>query len=164
MKMIKETIIVVVMLFSCTLSSAFAGPYISVGLGHSSLNETNANDDIGKALNLGYQFKYLGLEGGYVDFGNTDSSSLSLNTDLSGFEVALTARLRYGRAAVFGKLGLWNWDFETTIADQSETDTLHGMGIDYAFSSKLMLRGEYTEYRAKDSAANLGLVKLMYHW
>ena len=56
------------------------------------------------------------------------------------------------------------YNFENNLSSQSGTDTLHGMGVDYALSSKLLLRGEYTEYGANDSATNLGLLKLVYRW
>ena len=145
-----------------------ADVYVGASLGASSwkIDEDPTvqvdKNDTGYKLFFGVAFApAIALEGGYVDLGKAKfSGSLNGNTvagDLSGSGVFLDL---VGRAAltsdwsVFGKIGAFNGKAKGTVtgigsASDSGTDITYGVGVNYAISKQVSVRGEWERFRFK---------------
>ncbi|VVS95388.1 outer membrane beta-barrel protein [Desulfoluna spongiiphila] len=79
--------------------------------------------DLGYKIFGGLKWGLLGIEGGYVNFGNPDGDTDGRNGDveLDGFDLFGVLTFGLGPVDVFGKLGGFVWD-----ADFSGGDLLHG--------------------------------------
>ena len=129
----------------------------------------------------GYQFnRYLALEGGYFSLGkfgytaNTlPAGSLSgdirvqgLNLDLVGILPLTDKFSAFARAGVihaqardnFSSTGLVN----RAASSPSKRDTSYkvGVGVEYAFTDRLAVRGEVERYRINDAIGNKGDIDL----
>lgn len=121
-------------------------------------------DDFAWKVFGGYNFGLgpidLGVEAGYVDFGNPsqgftiDSVPVDVGADLTGFNFWGVAALDLGLIDVFGKLGAIAWDGEVVAsltdigsigADDSGTDVGYGIGARFNLAG-LSLRGEWERY------------------
>lgn len=155
--------------------NAFVGPGFSV-------NSTTGQDrEVGGKLYGGYRFnRNFALEGGYFDLGRFDytynttpAGSLTgklavrgLNLDLVGI-VPVTDRF-----SAFGRVGAAytqaRTNFSTTGAvpaaagrNEKKTNLKLGLGLDYAFSDRLSVRGEVERYRVKDAVRNRGDIDMV---
>jgi len=152
-------------------------------LGSGFATTTMDKDERGTGAKIfgGYQFnRYLALEGGYFSLGkfgytaNTlPAGSLSgdirvqgLNLDLVGI-VPLTDKFSaFARAGVihaqardnFSSTGLVN----RVASSPSKRDTSYkfGVGVEYAFTDKMAVRGEVERYRINDAVGNKGDIDL----
>jgi OOP family OmpA-OmpF porin len=152
-------------------------------LGSGFATTTMDKDESGTGAKIfgGYQFnRYLALEGGYFSLGkfgytaNTlPAGSLSgdirvqgLNLDVVGI-VPLTDKFSaFARAGVihaqardnFSSTGLVN----RAASSPSKRDTSYkfGVGVEYAFTDRLAVRGEVERYRINDAIGNKGDIDL----
>jgi len=111
-------------------------------------------DDSAYKLFAGYNFGIiplldLAVEGGYVDFGNPSSTLTNgarIEYDLAGWDVQGLAALTFGPFSVFGKAGIFAWDYDVAIDDfkasNSGSDPVYGLGAKMQFGS-LSVRAEY---------------------
>lgn len=79
--------------------------------------------------------RFIGVEGGYRDFGSasTDFGSATWKTSTSGWDVEALGRLTIAIVDIFGKAGVMFWNQDVTIGssspvDDSGTDFLWGLG------------------------------------
>ncbi len=112
-------------------------------------------DDTAIKVFGGYQFDLpvidLGIELGYVDFGEPDIDVLGevLLVDTSGINAWGVASIDVGPIDVFGKLGMIAWDVDASLLDESVSDdgTDIGYGLGAAFNlASLQIRAEYEIY------------------
>jgi OOP family OmpA-OmpF porin len=152
-------------------------------LGSGFATTTMDKDESGTGAKIfgGYQFnRYLALEGGYFSlgkFGYTASTlpagSLSgdirvqgLNLDLVGILPLTDKFSAFARAGVihaqardnFSSTGLVN----RAASSPSKRDTSYkvGVGVEYAFTDRLAVRGEVERYRINDAIGNKGDIDL----
>ncbi len=112
-------------------------------------------DDTAIKIFGGYTFDLpvidLGVEIGYVDFGEPDIDVLGevLLVDTSGVNAWGIASIDVGPIDVFGKLGMIAWEVDASILDESANDdgTDIGYGLGAAFNiASLQVRAEYEIY------------------
>ena len=152
-------------------------------LGSGFATTTMDKDESGTGAKIfgGYQFnRYLALEGGYFSLGkfgytaNTlPAGSLSgdirvqgLNLDLVGILPLTDKFSAFARAGVihaqardnFSSTGLVN----RAASSPSKRDTSYkvGVGVEYAFTDRLAVRGEVERYRINDAIGNKGDIDL----
>ncbi|MEZ5572775.1 MAG: outer membrane beta-barrel protein [Halioglobus sp.] len=144
------------MLVTGTSHAAEPGFYIGASGGQSELDQ-NANhfgyngaynielndNDTGWKAYLGYNFfPWLGVEGGYVDFGSFSQTVFAdrVDADLSGWEGFLVGTMPVGPVDLFVKAGAINLKSEIDISNQgsaNENDTqfAYGAGIAYNYGA-----------------------------
>jgi OOP family OmpA-OmpF porin len=161
------------------------GPYIGASVG-----QTTAKADVGTfnfdkqetgyKLYGGFNFlPWLGVEGGYVDFGNPSDSANTLaggidgDADLTGWQAFLVGTLPLGPVDVFVKAGGIAADFNLklhgsalpTNISESDSDSMfaYGAGVAYSFG-KFAVRVEAEGYDV-DTLDDLYLISagLTYH-
>jgi len=111
----------------------YGGPY----------NVEIRDDDTGWKAYLGYNFfPWLGVEGGYVDFGSVSRSLFEQNIDVdfSGWDGFVVGRLPVGPVDVFVKAGAIAMKTEldvNTAGSQNDNDTqfAYGAGIAYNYGN-----------------------------
>jgi opacity protein-like surface antigen len=144
MRAILVTLVVIGLTLSAGARAEDApGGYIGLSVGQTKWNDacdglSSCDDtDVGWKAFGGYQFsRYLGLEGGYVDFGKvsgTDTSSGLGELDAEGWGVFVSGvgTLPIGdRFGVFGKIGAAYTDIEVSSSTTgSESD--NGLGLTF---------------------------------
>lgn len=78
--------------------------------------------------------KFLGIEGGYRDFGKIDSTldGETFESKVSGFDIEAVGRIQIAIVDIFGKAGVMFWSNDGKISeikfDESGTDFLWGLG------------------------------------
>lgn len=112
-------------------------------------------DDTAIKIFGGYNFDLplidLGVEAGYVDFGEPeiDTAFGQLNVETTGINAWGIAALDAGPIQIFGKLGLVSWDVEADLLGASEsddgTDVAYGLGLRFGLGP-VKIRGEYELY------------------
>jgi OOP family OmpA-OmpF porin len=133
-------------------------------------SSTSSNEiDTGLKLFGGFQFnKNWAVEVAYIDLGkftanNTDSTgTLNLDFKIKGWNVAGVGTLPVSESfAVFGKLGVLNWNLDYKCAtasgtavcnaptnrSASGTDLSYGVGLDYALTKQVGLRLEWERFK-----------------
>lgn len=135
------------------------------------IDDVNADilDDNANAYKafLGYEFpNFLGLEAGYVEFGDYDVAEFegfegsTGQFSNSGWTAALTGRVPIGSlVTVYGKVGYFFWDSELdidgdlgeAIGELSEDgeDPFYGAGVRLNFG-RFSVLGEYERYDGSD--------------
>lgn len=81
------------------------------------------DDDFSWKAFLGFQFlPWLGVEGGYVDFGEVDGATPGgvVSTGVDGWNTFLVGSLPVGPVDVFAKLGIIWWEVDVDFADEVE--------------------------------------------
>ena len=163
----------------------FNNDAINSGLANQGLTVTSTtsdNRDIGYKLFSGYQINpNFAVEGGFFDLGrfgygsttiptgtfNGSTRVRGLNLDLLGM-VPLSERLsafaRIGAAyarsrANFSSTGAV--PFGTSSSTRNGTDLKYGLGLQYALTDALALRGEVERYRINDPLRNRGNVNMV---
>jgi hypothetical protein len=158
-------------------------------LGHEAT--ANFHDQTRAAWKLfgGYQFsRNLGVRAGYTELGEVQSTLggyiLDVNALLvdvtrlhphsaDGFEAVITGRYPFAaRFAVAGELGVMRWDSkyralneageEIARFEDSGTDLLLGIGLEYSFSPRWTLGAQWTRYDIGGETVNLGSLALRY--
>lgn len=137
-------------------SHAKSGWYLGASVGNANvglsdtINDTNIDikdDDIGYKLYTGFKFLFVGVEGGYVNFGEIQSGDHTAK--ISGLNAFGTLSMGLGPVDVFGKVGGFVWDSNVRTAASTKKDSGFdpGVGIGASFTlGSLGLRAEYEYY------------------
>lgn len=130
-------------------------------------------DDTGYKLFAGYTFDGplvdLGIEGGYVNFGQPDIDVLGdvLLVDTDGLNLWGIAALDAGPIEIFGKIGVIAWDvkadFLNASAKDDGTDVGYGAGIRFDLGA-FKLRGEYELYELDSTDLGMFSVGIAYQF
>lgn len=158
-----------------TAQAADTGFYIGGSIGQASydvpsdITEIPSFDenDTGYKIFAGYNVNIgivnLGVEGGYVDFGNPstkfgiDNNVLAIDAD--GWNLWGVGGLNLGPIDVFAKVGTVSWDASVSIKgldpdlgslSDSGSDFGYGLGARVSFG-KLAVRGEWEVYDIEDT-------------
>jgi OOP family OmpA-OmpF porin len=168
---------IIVTLVPITGNAAGAsGPYIGAGMGRSDFDTdcavsgavTTECEETGTAWKayVGFQFNnWLGVEGGYTQFGDVDATGLGLTgtfdskTETWGVPIyavgSLPIPLDSGgnfKISVLGKIGAIYWDQErtSTLPGNSVSDNgwdlAWGAGVQLTLSEHLGIRGEWEQF------------------
>ena len=174
----RKTKLLSTLLLSATLGVAAFGAqaqdkgfYAGAGVGQSFVDEGSYDDeDTAFSVFGGYQFnKYFGLETGYVDFGKIESDTVG--PDLEGDSAYLTAVGTLpitDKFSAYAKAGLHRWNLDTELpglvgtSDDSGTDPTYGLGVQYRFTDRVALRGEYSRFEVEDLDADLAQVQVRF--
>lgn len=111
----------------------------------------------------------LGVEAGYVDFGEPEidilGNELSLST--TGYNLWGIAAIESGPVDLFAKLGYFSWELDAEILAASDSadgsDLGYGAGIAFSLGS-LQVRGEYEVYDLDDFDVAMLSVGLVYRF
>jgi hypothetical protein len=132
------------------------------------------DDDFAWKAFVGFQFlPWLGVEGGYVDFGEAGDTTptLAVTTEIDGWNAFLVGRLPVGPVDIFGKVGVIFWDVEFDIDDglgdafsSDGEDLAYGVGASINFGN-LGIRAELELYDI-DAVDDLFMLSagLVYHF
>jgi outer membrane immunogenic protein len=122
-------------------------------------------DDTGYKVFGGYNFNIgiinLGVEGGYVDFGNPSArfNTAVLSIDADGWNVWGIGGVNLGPFDVFAKVGVVSWDASISVTgldpglgslSDSGSDPGYGLGARISFG-RLAVRGEWEVYEIEDT-------------
>lgn len=162
MRKLAILLFVLTMSFGATLAGSF---YAGASVGDTSIkvDDSAGNFDASatsfKAF-AGFDFKrFLGVEGGYVDFGSPDDSVGGTDVSISAtaWDAFIVGKLPIGdHFDIFGKLGLVFWDSDVKIQgsgsdSDSGNDTVWGFGLDFIFGKHFGVRGEYEVFNIEDT-------------
>jgi len=146
---------------------ALAGPfYVGASAAKTNLEEDDLNgsfdasDTTFKAF-AGFRFlKFLGVEGGYVDFGSLEDTNAGTSTTVEGnaYDLFAVGVLPIGKHfELFGKFGVFQWDRDSDSDgllsgsdSDSGTDPVWGAGLAVIFGSHIGLRLEFERYEMSD--------------
>jgi OOP family OmpA-OmpF porin len=174
----RKTKLLSTLLLSATLGAAAFGAnaqdkgfYAGAGVGQSFVDE-GAYDDEDTAFSVfgGYQFnKYFGLEAGYADFGKIEANGAgpALEGD-SAYLTAVGTLPITDRFSAYAKAGLHRWNVDTALPgltgnnDDSGSDPTYGVGMQYRFTDRVALRGEYSRFEVEDLDADLAQVQVRF--
>ena len=156
-----------------------SGFYLGAGVGHADQKDTcddlfgSCDDtDVGWKVFGGYKFnRYFAVEGGSVDFGQSDLDSLFINVNtleivpgtlvvkIDGFFVSGLLEWPLGNSfSLFTKLGMIYWDIEFGVTDivendalvgdedENGTDLFYGLGAQYNFTNQFGIRAEWEKF------------------
>ncbi len=170
--MLKRSVILLSMLGIS--SAANAAGYAGIAIGQASVDVETV--DLGPTVSTDVSdsdtsFKIFGgytvsenfsIEAGYVDFGEfgVDYSdgidSLSDKVEATALYVAAVGSMPVGKAKLFGKLGLAQWDVDASVsstfgvsgsASASGTDPVIGLGVKFDAADTVELRAEFERYK-----------------
>jgi len=149
------------------------GPYIGASLGQTTFKDSeHVPNGLGGTVTLhldendtsyklygGYMIlPFLGIEGGYVDFGdaskNLGAANAKLDLSADGWEIFAVGNLPLGPLDLFAKAGVLSYDARlkvrvngTTVASGSDSDEVGAYGVGAAVGlGALKVRAEYTMY------------------
>ena len=141
------------------------GLYLGAGIGKAGIKDnintdTFDEDDAAYKAFIGWRFKTLpaldlAIEGAYTDFGKPSQtlSGQRVERNLTGPSIAGLGILALGPIDLYGKLGVINWDMDTTsggsTSNRSGTDGFYGFGLGF-YIWKLGFRAEYERFQIKD--------------
>ena len=150
--------------FAGTESGFYAGAGAGqASVGDISVDQGNLAGDInfdgsatGYKIFAGYNFGVIPLldfavEGGYVDFGNSDDTvgSVKVETDVTGWDLFGLIGANIGPIGLFAKAGMIRWDGKVSEPGESAsddgTDPAYGIGARFKIGS-LEIRAEYEAF------------------
>jgi opacity protein-like surface antigen len=147
------------------IGNTFFSSKFSVGDVSDQVQDIDENSTAWKIFGGFSGHKFLGLEGGYRDFGEIESDfgSETLKSKVKGWDVEALGRIQIAIVDVFAKAGVMFWDSETTFgdetADDSGTNFLWGLGAGVHLGP-IGVRLEWETLEQKDvdnlSAVSLG--------
>ena len=160
--------VVVLVLGMASMASvpALAGPfYAGASIVESKVKVEDSGFDFDSSdtsykIYAGYQFfKFFGVEGSYVDFGNLNDSSGGIDVDVksTAWDAFAVGIIPFGKHfQIFGKFGLVRWDTDTDVSgagsdSDSGNDTAYGAGLEFIFGKHFGVRGEYERYDIQDT-------------
>ena len=168
-------VMAVVLVLATVPVEAENGVYIGASVGQTTLEIDDLDLDIDtfdyKADStttkffLGYRFMaFFAVEGSYIDFGNlsdsttVDGEPVSLETDLTGFDLCAMGMMPLGIADIFIKGGVVSWDADIRAAfneiieydGDSGTDMVYGVGAQVRFKG-LAVRAELEYFDIADA-------------
>jgi OOP family OmpA-OmpF porin len=125
------------------------GPYVGVGFGQSTMNDASTallgvpadDQDTGVKFFGGVMFNpYVGLELGFVDFGNFSGSSPREDWKASGVNFSFVGALPLQGSAVslFGKVGALSWTVDDNVIPFGTVST-SGSSLSYGFGTEIEL-------------------------
>ena len=152
-----------------------------LGSGFATTNMDEDESSTGAKIFGGYQFnRYLALEGGYFNLGkfgytattlpagtlSGDIKVQGLNLDVVGILPLTDKFSAFARAGVthaqardnFSSTGLVNRP--SSSPSKRDTNYKFGVGVQYAFTDRLEVRGEVERYRINDAIGNKGDIDL----
>ena len=151
------------------------GFYLGGSIGQSELKVEGGDPDIGDIefkegdtgyqLVVGYRFwTWFALEGGYVDFGNPDTTfetglgDLFTEIELTGWDASAVGNLPLGIVDLFAKVGYfwWDADIRAALGDQSDVDSDSGSDLTYGIGvavwlGQIAIRGEVEWFDVADA-------------
>lgn len=141
-----------------TAHAAETGFYFGGSVGQTTIKIDDFNldaDDTGWKAFAGFNFlPWLGVEGGYVDFGSPSDNSLgqSVDIDLTGWQAFLVGNLPLGPVDLFVKAGGIEAKADLHVSglgteDDSDEYAAWGAGAAFNFG-KFAVRAEYEGYDA----------------
>lgn len=172
-------------LLAPAVASADSGFYIGAGAGGatieaelgdtgipgvpSSLDEDETATKIFGGYTFDLPFFDIGVEVGYVDFGEPEIDILGdqLKFDTTGINAWGIATFNAGLIDLYGKLGLISWEADASFLGNSasEDGTDPGYGIGAAFGiGPLEVRGEYEVYDLDDTDVSMLSVGVLYRF
>lgn len=110
------------------------------------------NDDAYGAY-IGTRFnEYVGIEGGYIDFGSQSNDLASV--DVNGYTASIVGYLPVADSFnLYGKVGalFWDTEVETVIGNYGSDgeDALWAVGGQLALTERVDVRLEYTRFKVK---------------
>jgi OOP family OmpA-OmpF porin len=140
------TVTTALVILGLAFSNAVAGGiYVGAGIGNTyfssevedALDQIQSIDENSTAWKIFGGFnpaKFIGIEGGYRDFGQVSStvSSELFETKTSGWDIEALGLLRISIVDIFAKAGIMWWSQDVTLLgykfDESGTDFLWGLG------------------------------------
>ena len=151
---------------------ADTGLYVGASLGETTFKDSEGfpteggtahvhidENDTSYKLYGGYMIlPFLGIEGGYVDFGDVSKNFNGLNAKLDvsadGWEAFVLGDLPLGPLDLFAKAGVLSYDAKVkgkvnggTVASDSDSDEVGAYGVGAAVGlGALKIRAEYTMY------------------
>ena len=147
------------------------GFYAGVGAGQSFVDQA-AYDDEDTAFSAfgGYQFnRYFGLEAGYADLGELESDTAGTALEASSAYFSAVGTLPFTeKFSGYAKAGMQRWDLDTAIpgltgtSDDTGTDPVYGVGLQYRFTDTVALRGEYSRFEIEDLDADLAQLQVRF--
>jgi len=156
--MYRGIIIGLILTAAATAQAKDTGIFIDASVGQTSLETDTLNlnqNATGYKGDLGYQFsKYLGVEAGYVDFGDpTDGDKVyrlgEVKVNPTAWQGFATGTLPIGNFDVFSKVGaaVLNSDVSTSKGSISDSEEVlaYGGGLGYNFKS-FGVQAEYDSY------------------
>jgi len=153
--------------------AADKGFYAGAGAGQSQVDEAGYDDeDTAFSVFGGYQFnRWFALEGGYADLGKLESRGLGRDLEAGAVYLAAVGTVPFtDRFSGYAKAGFQRWDLDTALpgvtgtADDSGTDPVYGVGLQYRFTDKVALRGEYSRFEAEDADLDLAQLQVRYNF
>lgn len=151
--------------------AADTGFYAGVGAGQSLVDEASYDDeDTAFSIFGGYQFNHwFGLEGGYADLGTLESDGIGRDLEASAVYLTAVGTVPFtDRFSGYAKAGFQRWDLDTALpgatgtSDDNGTDPTYGVGLQYRFTDKVALRGEYSRFEIEDADLDLAQVQVRY--
>lgn len=142
----KGTIFVAVMIIAMAATSAYAeGAYIGAGIGNTffssnyqdaldQIKTIDENSTVWKVFGGFSGSSFFGVEGGYRDFGNIEStiSNEAFKAQTTGWDVEAVGRFKIAIVDIFGKAGAMFWSTDLTLLgheyDENGTDFFWGLG------------------------------------
>ena len=159
-----------------------ADAYLGASAGRSEYEQRFADgvrfdaDDTGwKIFGGATFFRYLGVEGGYVEFGTFDETvgDTTLDAEVKAWDAFGMGILPLlPKFSVWAKAGLVVWDLDgaVTVGDitnpssSSGTDFAYGLGLSYRFK-RVVIRAEWEVFEVADlQTLNLGSVGLEFRF
>jgi len=160
-----------------TLPALGQGIYIGAGIGNTYLDlELDEVGDEAQTISensTAYKFfggyrgeSIIGIEGGYRNFGNIETTVLDYGVEskTTGWDVAAMARLEIAIVDIFAKAGALFWKSESSVpdidytAEESGTAFMWGLGAGVHLGS-LGVRLEYEKFQVEDMD-NLAMLSL----
>ena len=130
-------------LASCLALPAGAGDFLVGGAAGQATIEIDSagfdESDTGFKVFGGWRLlKFLGLEGGYVDFGGPTMSTggVEANAEVTAWDAFAMGVVPFGKLEVFGKAGLVMWDAEATVSTPGLRVTQSTDGTDLAAGAR----------------------------
>ena len=131
-----------------SLSSVYVGGTIGQSEfkdGCNGVSDCDKKDTAWRVLG-GYQFnRYFAAELGYHDLGEASASGSSLEGN-AWEVVGIGAYPVIDKLSVYGKLGLYRGELESSGAKETNSDLTYGLGVQYDVHKNVGIRGEWQRY------------------
>lgn len=165
MRITTATALVAAAAFAAALPlTAAADVYIGANGANSRINEgTFDGHDSGWKAYVGADvLGAIGLEMGYIDFGNYGVE----NTGANAWTPAVTLGMPIGPVHLYGKGGYAFADFQHTSFRQEskDHDPFYGVGLRFALPQGFGIRGEYERYRFNTADVDVGMLGVDYRF
>jgi len=149
------------------------GFYMGAGVGQSRVNDGSYDDrDTAFSMFGGFDVnQYFAVEGGYADLGKLESDTGGTAFEATAPYVAAVGKYPINeKVSVYAKAGFNRWSLDNAIpsvtgdTDDSGTDPLYGLGVQYRLNDKIGMRGDYSRFKIGDADVNLAQVQVTYHF